>query len=185
MDSSMSVVAELQCRLTAIRIDQWLREDVFHFRWWFLLGLFGFSLFLWWRLVDKKRLPEIVLFMGLTTIITLVLDECGEELCLWEYPTDIFPIFPPLTAVNLASLPMIYSLVYQYFGTWKSFLRATVIMATIFCFVFEPALVWGDFYQLLKWRYYYGFPIYVAMGIFIRWLVVTLYTIAGKAGEKG
>lgn len=177
-DSGTSAAVELQILLTDMRIDQWLQENIFHFRWWFLLGLFALSAFLWWKLVDRKRLPEIVLYMGLTTIITLVLDEYGEELCLWDYPTDIIPIFPPLTAINLASLPIIYSLVYQYFRTWKSFFRAIVIMAAIFCFVFEPILVWGDLYQLLKWRYYYGFPIYIAMGLIIRWIVVKLYSIA-------
>ncbi len=176
-----AVTAELQLLLTDMRIDEWLQEDVFHFRWWLLLGLFAFSICIWWKLADKKRLPEIVLYMGITTIITLVLDEFGEELTLWDYPTDIFPIFPPLTAIDLATLPMIYSLVYQYFGSWRSFSLATIVMATIFCFVFEPILVWGDFYQLLKWRYYYGFPIYIAMALFIRWMVVNIYTVAKKA----
>jgi hypothetical protein len=164
-----------------MRIDEWLQEDVFHFRWWFLLGVFAFSIYLWWKLVDKARLPEIALFTGLATIATLVLDECGEELCLWDYPTDILPLFPPLTAVDLASLPMAYSLVYQYFRTWKSFSWATAIMAAIFCFVFEPILAWGDIYQLLKWKYYYGFPIYIAVALLIRWILVTVYTIAKKA----
>ncbi|MBP2642732.1 MAG: hypothetical protein H6Q67_619 [Firmicutes bacterium] len=183
-DSGISAALQFQIQLTAMRIDQWLQEDVFHFRWWFLLGLFSFSIYLWWKLVDKRRLPEVILFMGLTTILTLILDEYGEELSLWDYPIDIFPIFPPMTAIDLASLPMIYSLIYQYFGTWKSFSWATVIMATIFCFVLEPLLMWGDFYQLLKWKYYYGFPIYIAMALLIRWIVITIYTIARKTEEK-
>jgi hypothetical protein len=184
MDSGMSVAVEFQKLLTSIRIERWLQESVFHFRWWFLLALFLISAFTWCKLVDKTRLPEIVLYVGLTTIITLVLDEFGIELTLWSYPVDLLPIFPPLTAVDLASLPTIYSLIYQHFGTWRSFTLATVIMATIFCFVCEPILVWGDFYQVLKWKYYYGFPIYIAMALFIRWMVVTMYTIASKAEEK-
>ncbi|HMM22132.1 MAG TPA: CBO0543 family protein [Selenomonadales bacterium] len=184
-DSAMAVTVELQRLLTRMRVEEWLQGGVFNFRWWLLLALFFVSAFVWYRLVDKRRLPEMVLYVGLTTIITLVLDEFGEELVLWDYPTDILPIFPPLTAVDLASLPMIYSLIYQYFGTWRSFTWATVIMATVFCFVLEPVLVWGGFYQLLKWRYYYGFPIYIALALFIRWMVVTIYALAEKAEEKG
>jgi hypothetical protein len=180
-DAGTSVAVELQRLLTYLRINEWLQEDLFHFRWFFLIGVFVFSAFLWWKLVDKSRLPEITLHAGLTAIITLILDEIGEELTLWEYPSDILAIFPPLSAVDLASLPMIYSLIYQYFTTWKSFFRATLIMATIFCFILEPLLVWTDFYQVLKWKYYYGFPIYILMAIFIRWLVIKIYALAEQA----
>lgn len=179
--SGMATDIELQKLLTAIRIDEWLREDLFHFRWWFLLGLFIFSILGWWKLVDKRRLPEVSLYAALTTFVTLAMDEYGEELARWDYPTDVFPIFPPLTAIDLASLPMIYSLIYQYFGGWKTFMKATIVMAAIFSFVFEPILVWGGFYQLLKWKYYYGFPIYIIMALLIRWIVVTIYDIAQKA----
>jgi hypothetical protein len=163
---------EIQRELTSLRIEEWLRSGLFHFRWWFLLALFFVSIIAWWKLVDKKRLHEISLCTALIIIITLVLDELGEELTLWDYPIDIIPVFPPLTAIDLASLPIIYSLIYQYFGTWKSFLWATFIMATVFCFIFEPILVWGGFYQLLSWKYYYGFPIYSGMAIFIRFVVI-------------
>lgn len=119
--SDIPADVEIQRQLTSLRIDEWLRQDVFHFRWWFLLVLFIVSVLVWWKMVDKTRLHEISLYAALTTIITIGINEYGEELTLWDYPTDIIPIFQPLSSLNLASLPMIYSLVYQYFGTWKSF----------------------------------------------------------------
>ncbi len=179
--TEVSTAVELQKLLTNLRINEWQREDLFHLRWFFLIGVFILATFVWCKLVDKSRLPEIILHAGLTTIITLVLDEIGEELTLWEYPSDIIAIFPPLSAVDLASLPVIYSLIYQYYNTWKSFLRATLIMAAVFCFILEPLLVWGDFYQLLKWKYYYGFPVYIIMAIFIRWMVHKIYAAARKS----
>jgi hypothetical protein len=183
-DSEVSTAVELQKMLTYLRVNEWLQDDLFHFRWFFLIGVFVFSIFIWCKLVDKSRLPEIALHAGLTTIIALVLDEIGEELTLWEYPADIIAIFPPLSAVDLASLPMIYSLIYQYYKTWKRFLWATLIMSTVFCFILEPLLVWSDFYLLLKWKYYYGFPIYIIIAIFIRWMVLKTYAIARKSKEK-
>ncbi len=180
-DSGMSRDVPIQQLLTSIRIDEWLREDVFQAKWWFLVGFFIFAALVWYKLVDKKRLPEIALVAGFTILATLILDEAGEELTLWDYPTDVFPIFPPLTDVNLASLPIIYSLIYQYFKTWKSFFTAAVIMAAVFAFVLEPLLVWGDIYQLLKWKHYYGFPLYVALALTIRWIVVHIYAAADKA----
>lgn len=179
-ESGVSTAIELQKLLTQLRISEWLESDLFHFRWFFLVGVFVFSAFVWCKLVDKSRLPEITLHAGITASITLILDEMGEELTLWEYPADIIAIFPPLSAVDLASLPMIYSLIYQYCTTWQSFLKTTLIMASIFCFLLEPLLVWSGFYQLLKWRYYYGFPIYILMAISIKWLMMKIYAAAGK-----
>ncbi len=182
--TDISTAVELQKLLTYLRINEWQQEDLFHFRWFILIGVFLFSALVWCKLVDKSRLLEITLHAALTAMITLVLDEMGEELALWEYPADIIPIFPPLSAVDLASLPMIYSLIYQYCSSWRRFLWATLLMAAIFCFILEPLLVWSDFYLLLKWKYYYGFPIYIAMAIFIRWLILKIYAIAEKSKEN-
>jgi hypothetical protein len=179
--AGMSADIALQQLLTALRFDAWLHEDVFQPKWWFLVGLFTFFTFVWCKRVNKKRLTEIVLCAGLTGIAVLILDEFGEELTLWDYPTDVMPLFPPLTAINLACLPMIYSLVYQHFGTWRRYLWASIVMSAVFAFVFEPVLSWAGFYQLLKWKYYYGFPIYIALALLIRWTVIRIYAIARKA----
>jgi hypothetical protein len=167
-------VVELQWYLTSTRFDQWMRNELFQFRWWLLIGVFIVSAYAWWKMVDKTRLNEIVLYTALIAIITLMLDELGEELCLWDYPMDLIPLFPPLTAINLASLPMIYSLIYQHFDTWKQFIIAIIVMATIFTFVLEPFFVWAGIYQTLTWKYYYGLPIYIAIGICTRAAMIKL-----------
>ncbi len=182
--SGMSKDVDIQKLLTAVRVDEWLREDLFRFKWWFLLGLAAVLLVVWWRLVDRTRLPEITLYAVLTTCLTMGIVEYGEELTLWDYPADISPIFPVLTAVNLAVLPLVYSLVYQYFRTWKQFLPAAVIATCLLSFVFEPALSWGGFFQLLKWRYYYTFPVYIAVALLIRWVVLKLFALAERAGRN-
>lgn len=182
--SGAPAIIELQRQLTSLRIDEWLREDVFHFKWWFLLGIFIVSISAWWILVNKTRLHEISLYAALTMIITLGLDEYGEELTLWDYPIDIIPIFPPLTAVDLASLPTVYSLIYQYFTTWKSFILASLVMSTVFCFVLEPILEWAKFYHTITWKYYYGFPIYPAIAICIRFVVIKIFALTEKYREK-
>jgi hypothetical protein len=159
---------EIQKQLTSIHIDEWLKEDVFHIRWWILLILLTALIFVWWKMIDKSILPEILLYATLTTIAVMAVVEYGEELTLWDYPTDIIPIFPPLSSINLVSLPLIYSLTYQHFKTWKSFLPASAIITGIICFVLEPLLVWAGFYQLLKWKYYFSYPIYLAAAIGVK-----------------
>ncbi len=48
--------------LTNLRHDFWLQHDLFSVQWWLLLAVFVISWYVWWRLVDKRRLMEIVLF---------------------------------------------------------------------------------------------------------------------------
>lgn len=171
---------EIQRQLTSIHIDEWLRDDVFHLRWWLLLSLLLIFLLVWWKAADKSRLYNVCLFAALAAIVSMGINEYGEELTLWDYPTDIIPIFPPLTSINLISLPLIYSIVYQYFKTTKSFIWATLIVTAIICFIIEPILAWMGLYQLIKWRYYYSFPIYSVMAICIRAIVNKINDINEK-----
>ncbi len=173
----------VQRHLTSIHIDEWLRDDVFQLRWWLLLLLLASFLYLWWRFADKKRLPEIVLYAALTTIVVMAKVEYGEELVLWDYPTDIIPIFPPLTSLNLISLPLIYSLVYQHFSTRKGFLWATAIITAIICFILEPLMAWAKLYELLHWKYYLNYPLYALTAIIVRAAVIKICGITEKAGQ--
>lgn len=171
---------DIQRQLTSLRINEWLQKELFHFRWWFLLIIFCLFLFIWWKLLDKSKLFEISLYTVLITIIILVLDEIGEELTLWDYPTNIIPIFPPMSAIDLSCLPIVYSLIYQYFKTWKSFITATIIMSLTSCFILEPFFVWTGVYQVIKWKFYYGFPIYAVMAIGSKALINKIYAIKEK-----
>lgn len=173
-----------QRQLTAIHIERWLREDVFTFRWWLLLVLLTLSLYLWWKIVDKKRLPEIMLYTMLTMIVVMAKVEYGQELTLWDYPTDILPIFPPLTSIELISMPLIYSLVYQFFRGRKSFIWATLITTAIVCFILEPLMAWGELYELLHWEYYLNYPLYAAMAIGVGAVVNKISAITEKHADN-
>jgi hypothetical protein len=80
--------------LTLTRFEEWLRSDLFHLRWWVIVLLFALDILPLWKYVDKARLREIVFFSAVTAVMILILDELGEELTLWYYPTDVFPLFP-------------------------------------------------------------------------------------------
>lgn len=176
--AAISAAQEVEWKLTTTRFDEWLKTDVFRFRWWLMLALFIGTTYIWWRKVDKSMLNEIILYAGLITIIIITLDELGEELILWNYTTDIFPLFPPISAINLSCMPIAYAMVYQLFITWKGFIIATLFMSTVFCFIFEPLFVWVGVYQMIRWKSYYGFPIYFFMAITVKWIVGRIYSIA-------
>ena len=182
MNSNKLNPINIQWQLVCTRFDEWLKNDLFHFYWWLLLLLFILSIFIWWKKVDKSRLTEIVIFMGIVCIMILVLDELGEELALWDYPVDVFPLFPPISAINLASLPIFYAFIFQYFKTWKSFIIASLIMSIVSCFVLEPIFVLTGVYQMITWKSYYGLPLYFLIGVIARIITVRIYSI--KVSKK-
>lgn len=168
---------ELQWKLTCARFDEWIKTDLFTIKWWFMIFLFAATSFYWWKSVDKSRLNEIIFYTAIIIIFILILDELGLELTLWDYTSDLFPLFPPISAINLSCIPMVYSLIYQYFMTWKSFITSTVVMAVIFCFICEPFFVWIGVYQMLYWRSYYGFPIYILLAVLGKIIVIKVNKI--------
>lgn len=149
-----------QWEMTTTRMQEWLHGELFTPRWFLMLALLAITLTLWWRLVDKSRLGEITLYTLIIILFIIVLDELGEELSLWYYPVDLFFIFPPTTAINISCMPLIYMLVYQRYSTWRGFVIATVVMSLVFCFFFEPVAVRIGIYVMLKWKSWYGLPIY-------------------------
>lgn len=178
---SVAEIAEMMRQVTHVRVEKWLDKDVGTWRWWILAVLLIAPWFIWYLLVDKKRLPELTLFGTSVMVIIITLDEAGFVLSLWNYPIDVIPIFPRLTSIDYTVLPIIYMLLYQYFSNWKSFFWALLIASTLFAFVAEPLTVYFGFYQLLKWNYLYSFPIYIVLGLFCRWVVRMIFDIARKS----
>ncbi len=172
--------AQDQWRLTLARIDEWLNEELFKLNWWILLALFLLNLFLWWKLADKRRMSELVLYTALVVIWVIVLDELGEEMCLWYYTSDILPLFPPITAIDISCLPLLYMLIYQHTKRWKSFLIASAVMSIVFCFVFEPIFVWSGVYKMLTWKSWYGLPIYFFIAVASRFVMQQISIIKRK-----
>lgn len=167
-------------QLTYARVDNWLDTDFLTWRWGLQVGLTLISLFLFWKLVEKKRLMEMTFHGLLVMTIAIWSDQVGYEFGLWYYPVDLIPIFPPATAIDYIMLPIIYTLIYQYFQRWKSFLIATFIMAAIFTTILEPALVHLGLYVPIKWNFHYGFPIYIVIGIVVKLITEKIATIVAE-----
>ncbi|MDR3589935.1 MAG: hypothetical protein P4N41_09785 [Negativicutes bacterium] len=133
------------------------------------------------RFVDRKRLCELVLFGALIAIETITMDEIGYSLFLWTYPVQLVPFFPRLTSMDYSALPIIYVLIYQYCNSWWSFFRILVIFSAIAAFLLEPALVHLNLYFLIKWYYWYSFPIYIVMGLATKWIVCKILAMQHAA----
>lgn len=168
--TSHEMIYELESQLTQIRVETWLKHDLFSYQWWILGAALFIPWLLWWKWVDKARLSEIILSGAIILIIASFLDAILSELCLWEYNYYVIPYWPRLISADFTIIPVTYMLVYQYFQRWKSFLLAMLIVSFFFAFIGEPLLVWLKIYTLHKWRHFYSFPIYFTMGALLKYL---------------
>lgn len=168
---SLEQVLDAQNKYMELEHLHWRKYELFTFQFWLLVAMLILPWLIWWKLVDRKRLLEILIYGLLISTIATVLDEVGCQLNLWEYRIDLEPLFPRLIAMNFAMLPVWYMLVYQYFTKWKPFIIANIISATIFTFIGEPLFVRLGIYEVIKWKHIYSFPIYIILAIIFKALV--------------
>lgn len=171
---SFEEIKEVDRKLTAMRKQYYEHHDLFSFQWWLLLLVLIVPWIIWWRLVDKSRIKEILLFGTTMTIVVVLLDDIGGQLGWWSYPYELVRIIPRMNAIDYGALPVIHMLVYQYFRSWRSYVVANVIMALAFSFIAEPIAVWLGVYKMDHWHHAYSFPIYIAKAVFIRALLERL-----------
>jgi hypothetical protein len=155
----------IQGQLSKMHLDTWLKDDLFHANWWILIALVCIFVVAWFLLLKREGLRETCLFAAIVTILALSFVEYGEELILWDYPADIIPYFPSLTSINLILLPLAFSILYQRFRTWRSFLWAALIASAAVSLVVEPLLALGHLYELVNWRYYFSLPVYLILAL--------------------
>jgi hypothetical protein len=174
---------EIQRFLTITRTDEWLKNQVFSMHWWTLLALILAVCIIWLKLLDKKRSQEICLYAALSFIFSIALNEYGEEFVLWDYPTEIIPVFPPLSSINLFLLPLVFSLVYQ-FSPPKRFVFTALAASAAICFVAEPLMSLGSLYRLLNWNYAFNFILFFLDAMIVRFLTSKAYKIAAEVHQK-
>jgi hypothetical protein len=157
--------------LRDINLKVWMETNLFSIVWWFMLILFFGLWFLWWKLVDKTRLLEIIAYGLMVTVLTSIIDVIAVDYNLWGYPNKLIPVVPPLLLDDLCLFPVIYMLIYQYFPSWKSFSIAMSFTALLLAIVVGPIAVWLDIFQLNKWKYIYFFPLYFFIAIILKWIM--------------
>ena len=137
-------------------------------KWWLIVAVAVLPVVIWWKLVDRRRLFEIMTYGLLVSLLAGLLDAIGVELDAWEYKYDFVPLLDVFIVYDISVLPVSYMLVYQYFQSWRGFVTAHLILSFAFAFISEPLLVWLDIYQLIGWKHIYSVPGYFLVAIAIR-----------------
>ncbi|TVY10748.1 CBO0543 family protein [Paenibacillus cremeus] len=175
MTDAFNEVQEARERLHQLDIQLWLKQTVFTWEWWLLVGFTIIPLMIWWKLLDKRRAYEIAFYGCMINIMAIVLDDIGTNLSWWEYPVKLIPMIPPLLTADSILVPIFFMLVYQLCSsTWPTFMVANLIMALIIAFVAEPLFIWIEYYRLNEWKLIYSFLFYMSSTTLARFIILKI-----------
>jgi hypothetical protein len=171
MNETVSVLYSLQERYATLATENWLKDSVFTWSWWFLVTFLVIPWLIFHKLLERDRTLEIWSFGLIIIIITSFTDDLGSELGVWIYPIKFVSVGLLAFPFDFSIIPVSCMLVYQYFNTWKTFSVALVGQATIFAFIGEPISVMLGTVTYIKWKYIYSFIFYIVTGLVSRFII--------------
>ncbi|MTV50959.1 hypothetical protein GJ688_18750 [Heliobacillus mobilis] len=164
-------------------LQHFFGSELFSSGWWLLVGMLVVFYILWWKLLDKERLIEMLLFGSFITVSATIVDTVAVNFGLWQYFTRLVPISPAPFPVDYTILPILFMLAYQYTNNWRSFFVASVIASGVYTFVINPLFLYFNVKQLFAWKVYYYLPLGVINGLVVRY--VFLLVMKKQFGEEG
>ncbi|WP_096201733.1 CBO0543 family protein [Bacillus sp. FJAT-45350] len=180
MEQEWNTIIELRKQTWELHYNYWLTETLFSFNWWLLLTTTFLFFIIWIFVLDKSRLLEIMTYGLLVSTIAFILDLIGITMVLWSYPDRLTPLMAPILEIHKMHMPVIFMIIYQYFHSWRSFITVMTLTSGIFAFALEPLLIWLQIYEIHNWRYIYSFPLYIIIGVFLKWLIGKLKSVESK-----
>jgi len=92
--NTADMIHQLRLELWNVSYTQWKTQTLFSIQWWSIIALVAISYAIWWVIVDKRRLSQILLFGSLVAVQRIVMDIIGTNAVLWSYDIRETPFFP-------------------------------------------------------------------------------------------
>lgn len=177
-------IIQLRIALWDATFAYWKNEILFSGLWWALLVTIAIAYAVWWRLTDKRRLPELLFFGSLISIVRVVVDIIGTNVVLWSYNIRETPFMPSPLLHDFTITPLTFMLAYQYSPSWSKFMIFGSIASGLMAFLFLPILSVFGFLQLVNWSYLYTFIITLILSFVARLVVISSYQVAMRTEVK-
>lgn len=155
-----------------INYSRWVQEELFSYSWLVITTTLLLFHVLFLRLIDKRRLREILLFGFIFAFLCGYTDVIATEYGLWEHKTHIIPLKSSVFPFSYTMPPIFQMLAYQYGNSWGRFTVLNTIVAAFFAFIAHPFYVWVDVLWLGNWNYLYSFLYLMTVPLGVRAIVV-------------
>lgn len=169
MNTSTDMIKFVQ-EVSDIKKQFFLEQVIGSYQWWLLLFLAIVPWIIWLALVNKQRLRSIVLTGFSAAMLTTTFDEIGVSLALWAYPYQLVYFTSWLIPVNFSVVPISFMIFYQYCRTWKSYIIILILFSLFAALIAEPIFDRMHIAVVIRWKYIYSPPFYIAIGCASKWL---------------
>jgi len=167
----VEILRQLRMETWQIKIQLW-QQSFLTPRWWFIAVTIAATYALWWKLTDKRRIVELLLYGSFVAVARVIYDNWGISSGRWTYVTDLVPLGYSLFLNDLTVIPLFMMLVYQYAPTWKAFLVLLVVVQGAISLLFWPLTMALGILVLHDWRLSYSFLATVVMTVTMRAIMI-------------
>lgn len=145
-----------------------LEERIMTFKYW---GVFAFIIIyylIWWKLTDKRRISDLLLFGSFFAVLRAIVDLAGVTSGLWLYKVRILPLPTSIFLYTLTIAPLTFMLAMQYSRSWKQFFVWGAVAAGFIHFIMIPIFTMIGIFQAMNWNRVYGFLVSYFGALFCR-----------------
>lgn len=160
--------------------QHWVSKEFLSLAWFFNIFFLLLLYVLWIKLVDKKRLRDLLLFGSLIAVAATFIDIVAVTTGLWEYKVRLFPISPAPFPFDFTVIPIFYMFVLQYTSSWRSYLIGSLLASGLFSFIVAPIYVLLGIKEYHKLNHFYMFILVFIFTTIIKAIYNWIYKIELK-----
>ncbi|MCP1452395.1 CBO0543 family protein [Priestia megaterium] len=154
----------------------WLHHDLFSSQWWLIVILSALFLFIFYLLIDRQRMVFILLVFFISFVLVGIVDELGKFFGVWSYPHQFLVFTHRFNSVDFAVIPVILTLVYQFFSKWKFYWVASLVASAFIAFIGVPIFTFFHLYDLNHWNTWKALITIYPIGLFIKVISDFIYS---------
>lgn len=165
------VIHLARIELWQLNLTNWLNNEVLSPRWWGLIAFLAITYIVWWKLLDKARIIEVILFGSLVSVMATFTDIVRISTASWQYNVRLFPITVAVFPLDYSVIPIALMLAYQFTSRWTSYILASII-ASAYYGVVTFAMEATGIISSYNWNPYWAFTEGMVYSLIARFVVL-------------
>jgi hypothetical protein len=164
-------IDQLSNKLTALRLEIWIKYTLFTWQWWMLvLSCIGIII-LFIVLIRKENLLRAFAYLGLVYIFNKNLDDLATALDWYDYRMQLEPIIPTMLPANLFIIPGLLTILYERYVKWKQYLIAIGAFGGFVSYLVLPLMKAVKIYMEKTWNGHLSFLSLILMAVASKFIV--------------
>lgn len=143
--------------------DRWLSIEIGSFGWFFNIVFLLVVYIIWIRIVDKRRIKELLLFGALISVFAGFIDLVAISTGLWEYKIRLVPINPATFPFDYTIVPIMSMTALQFTSSKRGYFLAATAISAIFSFIISPIYNALGIKEYHNFSYFYMFVLVLSV----------------------